>query len=316
MPRWDWRGRCYHFACMRWAASRTFRAAAGDNDSMLRLVEIRDLIGGQCWFDLHQYRMGAQGGFVMHWSRLVDAPIAAIILVVSAFTGKLATGETAALLEWDDAADGGGAGVYAESCARRRRRLGADAGAHHLHRGAPLRRPFFVPGNIDHHNVQLTLTLAAMTALIIGHSHVAGIAAGVACALMLAVGMETLPYVAVAGLTVSSGYLLGGRAEAAKAAGFGVGFAGVGFAAFLATVSAMPGSRRNATPTRSRNSRLDAIRTRPGSGGGFSGTRPQLRRKARRIAGARRRRCRPRRQLLSRYASPTLLSVVGPRLRA
>ena len=77
-----------------------------------------------------------------------------------------------------------------------------------------------------------------MTALIIGRSHVAGIAAGAACALMLAVGMETLPYVAVAGLTVSAGYLLGGRAEAAKAAGFGIGFAGVGFAAFLATVPA------------------------------------------------------------------------------
>ena len=83
-----------------WAGFPTLPAAAGDNDSMLRLVEIRDLIGGQGWFDLHQYRMGPQGGFVMHWSRLVDAPIAAIILVVSAFTGKLATGETAVLLAW------------------------------------------------------------------------------------------------------------------------------------------------------------------------------------------------------------------------
>ena len=44
--------------------------------------------------------MGPQGGFVIHWSRLVDAPIAAIILEVSAFTGKLATGETSALLAW------------------------------------------------------------------------------------------------------------------------------------------------------------------------------------------------------------------------
>src|SRR4051812_15147414 len=74
--------------------------AVNDNDSMLRLVEIRDLIGGQGWFDLHQYRMGAQGGFVMHWSRLVDATIAAIILAVTALTGKLATGETFALLAW------------------------------------------------------------------------------------------------------------------------------------------------------------------------------------------------------------------------
>ena len=40
----------------------------------------------------------------------------------------------------DDAADGGGAGFHAEDRARRRRRLGAAAGGHHLHRGAPLRR--------------------------------------------------------------------------------------------------------------------------------------------------------------------------------
>ena len=57
--------------------------AAGDSDSLLRLVEIRDLLGGQGWFDLHQYRMGADGGFVMHWSRLIDAPIAALILLAS-----------------------------------------------------------------------------------------------------------------------------------------------------------------------------------------------------------------------------------------
>ena len=215
----------------------TLTAATGDNDSMLRLVEIRDLIGGQGWFDLHQYRMGPQGGFVMHWSRLVDAPIAAIILVVSAFSGKLATGETVAMLLWTTL-------LMAAALAftlRIARAVGGDWAllpaviicTAALHFGG-----VFAPGNIDHHNVQLTLTLAAMTALIIGRGHVAGIAAGAACALMLAVGMETLPYVAVAGLTVSSAYLLGGRAEAAKAAGFGIGFAGAGFAAFLATVPA------------------------------------------------------------------------------
>ena len=36
----------------------TLNAATSDNDSLLRLVEIRDLIAGQGWFDLHQYRMG------------------------------------------------------------------------------------------------------------------------------------------------------------------------------------------------------------------------------------------------------------------
>src|SRR4051812_18771216 len=71
----------------------TLAASHGDNDSLLRLVQIRDLLGGQAWFDLHQYRMGPEGGFVMHWSRLVDAPIALIILVLSSLTGSAAFGE-------------------------------------------------------------------------------------------------------------------------------------------------------------------------------------------------------------------------------
>ncbi|TIR63053.1 MAG: GtrA family protein, partial [Mesorhizobium sp.] len=50
----------------------TIADLGADNDSMLRLVEVRDLLAGQGWFDLHQYRMGLTGGFVMHWSRLVD----------------------------------------------------------------------------------------------------------------------------------------------------------------------------------------------------------------------------------------------------
>ena len=47
------------------AAVGGFRSLAGnaDNDSLLRLVEVRDLIAGQGWFDLHQYRIGGDGGF-------------------------------------------------------------------------------------------------------------------------------------------------------------------------------------------------------------------------------------------------------------
>ena len=70
-------------SCTRSPAFATLDASGGDNDSLLRLVQVRDLLGGQGWFDLHQYRMGPEGGFVMHWSRLVDAPIAAIILAVA-----------------------------------------------------------------------------------------------------------------------------------------------------------------------------------------------------------------------------------------
>src|SRR3989442_7323533 len=44
----------------------TLAAANGDNDSLLRLVEIRDLIGGQGWVDLPPNPMGPAGGFVLY----------------------------------------------------------------------------------------------------------------------------------------------------------------------------------------------------------------------------------------------------------
>src|SRR3546814_19415048 len=45
----------------------------------MRLVEVRDLLAGQGWFDLTQYRLGLEGGTPMHWSRLVDLPIAILV---------------------------------------------------------------------------------------------------------------------------------------------------------------------------------------------------------------------------------------------
>ena len=142
----------------------TLDALNGDNDSLLRLVQIRDLIGGQGWFDLHQYRMGPDGGFVMHWSRLVDAPIAAIMLAGAAVTGSMATGETVTLIVWP-------AALMATAIfllIRIGKTVGDDwailprfiIGAAALHFIG-----IFAPGNIDHHNVQLVLTLAVLAAL-------------------------------------------------------------------------------------------------------------------------------------------------------
>ena len=59
----------------------------GDPDDALRLVQVRDLLAGQSWFDLHQYRVAAPEGVAMHWSRLVDVPIAAVILLLKPLLG-------------------------------------------------------------------------------------------------------------------------------------------------------------------------------------------------------------------------------------
>ena len=214
----------------------TLATSGGDNDSLLRLVQIRDLIGGQGWFDLHQYRMGPEGGFVMHWSRLVDAPIAAIIHVVAAVTGSIASGETIALIAWPL--------MLLVAAMLFLIRIGKAVGGDWvmlpmavIGAAALYFIDIFSPGNIDHHNVQLVLTLAAMAALSAPQGGFRqGIAAGLCTALMLAVGMETLPYVAVAGLYVAARFLVGGRAHAALATGFGAGFAVAAAVVFVATV--------------------------------------------------------------------------------
>ena len=136
----------------------------GDNDSLLRLVEIRDMMAGQGWFDLHQYRMGPEGGFVMHWSRLVDAPIAAIMLAAAAVTGSMAMGET--VMRWCLAAGCFWPGGVLS--ARSARSFGGDWAvlpiARHRRGGAAFHRHLRA-GQIDHHNVQLVLALAASALL-------------------------------------------------------------------------------------------------------------------------------------------------------
>src|SRR5262245_52628241 len=68
-------------------------------DDAMRLVEVRDLIAGQGWYDLIQHRVMAPEGLPMHWSRLVDAPLAAIILALQPVIGT-STAESVAIGAW------------------------------------------------------------------------------------------------------------------------------------------------------------------------------------------------------------------------
>src|SRR5258708_6574158 len=59
---------------------------AMSTDDAMRLVEVRDLIAGQAWFDLAQHRLDPPGT-PMHWSRVIDAPLAALILMLRPLAG-------------------------------------------------------------------------------------------------------------------------------------------------------------------------------------------------------------------------------------
>lgn len=216
-------------------------SVGGDNDSLLRLVQVRDLMAGQGWFDLHQYRMGPDGGFVMHWSRLVDAPIAALVLLGTALGGSAAAGETFAQIVWPSALLAGSLVLLM----RIARRCSGEAaivptlviGAAGMHFTG-----IFAPGALDHHNIQVLLTLGLIANLLdlpqqTGRAFRSGASAGACAALMLAIGPETVPFIAAAGLLVAFWFWRNGEAAASQTAGFGLGLAAVAGVVFLGTVA-------------------------------------------------------------------------------
>lgn len=56
-----------------------------DGDSYLRLVRVRDLMGGGSWFDAQIPRANAPFGFTTHWTRPYDLFLAAIALPLTPF---------------------------------------------------------------------------------------------------------------------------------------------------------------------------------------------------------------------------------------
>jgi hypothetical protein len=58
---------------------RMFDIHFPDQDDVLRMVQVRDWLNGQAWFDIAQHRMNLPEGAPIHWSRLVDLPIALFI---------------------------------------------------------------------------------------------------------------------------------------------------------------------------------------------------------------------------------------------
>ena len=206
-----------------------------DNDDVMRLIEVRDLLGGQGWFDLNQYRLGLEGGTLMHWSRLIDLPIANLIMLFSLFMSP-GMAEASALFVWPllttlpvfyALALGGGilAGVPGRMIALTLAFLFVFGGNR------------FQPGAIDHHNVQLGLVSIIAACLILpGRPPVAHAIAGLAAALAIAIGVETTPHIIVACLIVAVQWLWLGKDMKASASAFALAMAAALTAVFFLTV--------------------------------------------------------------------------------
>ena len=222
-------------ALLRGIPSPEWLVAGLGNDSAMRLVTVRDLLGGQGWFDPHQARLGPHGT-AMHWSRVVDAPMAGLILLLEPILGR-AGAEHALLVLWPILMLAG-AGAACASIGRAA--LGPPAGALAALCAILVLGPHtrYGSGDIDHHSLQLLLLLIALRGAMDGARAWAA-AGGLAMAASLAVGVESLPLLCAVGVWVALRWAMLGEAARAQATRYGIGLAAGLAALFPLTAPAM-----------------------------------------------------------------------------
>jgi len=157
-------------------------------DNLMRLVQVRALLDGAPWFDPHERRLAPPLGYDTHWSRLIDAGIAGLIVLFR----QLAAPDLAERLArciWPLLLSG--PAVFAVT-AIAVRLGGPGAGRAALMAALPTLAllPTFRPGEIDHHNAQVTLSLITFAFAVWGDRAYFAAAAGIAAGALLGVGLE------------------------------------------------------------------------------------------------------------------------------
>ena len=198
---------------------------AMSTDDAMRLVQVRDWIGGQGWFDLFQHRLDPPGAS-MHWSRVVDVPLAALILLLRPLIGTHGA-ETVTLFLWPLLLFAA-ALVLVAAIARQLSGSLANAQITAVVL-AVLSAPaliHFRPGAIDHHNAQIVLLLAlVLLTSQIEQSAVKAALGGLVASLSLAIGIEMLPGIAAIGIAVFGLFIWRGASVSRQIGAFGAALA-------------------------------------------------------------------------------------------
>ena len=187
-----WAVICAITLAVRWNSILTVQWP--DPDDTMRMLEVRDWLSGQGWFDVTQYRLNPPQGLQMHWSRLVDIPIAAVVLLLTPLLGQTNAELGAAII------------VPLFTLLILMRIIGnvtaQQFGAH-----AALITTILVavtvpviqqlqPLRVDHHGWQLVCAGLALQGMLSPRANTGGLLAGSALAFWLTISLEALPFVA------------------------------------------------------------------------------------------------------------------------
>lgn len=199
-------------AIMLWA----YRGAVAgygftDTDDIMRLLQVREWVHGASWFDVGQPRMNAPTGGLMHWSRLVDLPIAALYWLFEPFVGGVMAERWAAAfapLVTLAVAFAATISVLIRLCAGRITFvvLGMVMVA-----TLPFVLLQFVPLRIDHHGWQIALVLVLLRLALAEPRRAVALSSGAVTALLLSISLEGLPMAVLFAAIWAMHYLADGK---------------------------------------------------------------------------------------------------------
>lgn len=204
-------------------------------DDAMRLVEVRNFLAGQNWFDLAQYRLDPPDGVVTHWSRLVDLPLA-----VMTQAGKLLMppelAERIAMIVWPTVL----LLAFLAGIFRLARNLAGETAGRVALVLATFMGPVlqhFRAGSIHHHNIQLVLIIWSLAFFVRMPLRPRDSAiAGILCALSVAVGQEMVPAVATLAAIVALRWVVEGDGCARSTIAYAVALAAGAVALAVATI--------------------------------------------------------------------------------
>ncbi|KRB79359.1 hypothetical protein ASE00_19820 [Sphingomonas sp. Root710] len=219
-------GVCTYFLVYKWGQIRWL--ALSDTDDNMRLAEVKAWLGGQGWFDLRQHKLAPPDGLNIHWSRLVDLPIAGLILIFRPFVGDFtayriacAVAPMLALIP----------ALWAMIVTVRRIvHPRAYPVAFAILMCAQTTLFMWMPLRIDHHGWQLAMLLLVIAGLADPQARRGGAMAGIATAFSFGIGLELIPVMAIAGASIALRWAWASaedaRADAGRLAAYAIALGG------------------------------------------------------------------------------------------